>query len=253
MYSTKSVNGIACAVLSIFILSSNISFAAKNANEAASSKSKQELRQKLKNTVIDRLEFFDTKVSKAVKILSERFKINIILKQTPQQKENEAIIDLLLVKKNLYEAIYYLCKSAGLKFKVGKNAVIISYKSKPFTSTSRNAQLVEVEKKINLRAEKKLEKIYFKNVKLTNVGIFPVIKFINRYSKRNDHENLGISVIAGFDMKTARKLPKITMKYANVSMKELLRQLCQDTGLMYKVKSGAIILLPNSTENKKVL
>ena len=71
---------------------------------------------------------------------------------------------------------------------------------------------------------------------------------LNRYGKRNDPDKVGISVIAGFTKKTADGLPKITMKYNNIPMDEILRNLCKNTGLKYKTEEGAVILFSNSTK-----
>ena len=41
----------------------------------------------------------------------------------------KSVVDLVLVKKNLYEAIYFLCKAANLKFRIEKYAVVIAAKN----------------------------------------------------------------------------------------------------------------------------
>lgn len=39
------------------------------------------------------------------------------------------VVDLVLVKRNLYQAIYFLCKAANLKFRIEKYAVVIAAKN----------------------------------------------------------------------------------------------------------------------------
>ena len=91
----------------------------------------------------------------------------------------------------------------------------------------------------------RLEKIIIPDIVFNDADIFSVIRFLNRLSKRYDPDKTGVSVIAGFDMKTNKNLPKITMKYTKVSMKEILQRLCQTAGLKYKIEKNAVILLPD--------
>jgi tetratricopeptide (TPR) repeat protein len=41
----------------------------------------------------------------------------------------KSVVDLVLVKRNLYQAIYFLCKAANLKFRIEKYAVVIAAKN----------------------------------------------------------------------------------------------------------------------------
>jgi len=88
----------------------------------------------------------------------------------------------------------------------------------------------------------KLERIIFPNIEFDDADIFSVIRFLNRLSKRCDPDKVGISVIAGFDKKTADELLKVTMSFSNIPMSEVLRYLCQNVGLKYKIEEGAVIL-----------
>ncbi len=44
----------------------------------------------------------------------------------------KSVVDLVLVKKNLYQAIYFLCKAANLKFRIEKYAVVIAARNIAF-------------------------------------------------------------------------------------------------------------------------
>ena len=88
----------------------------------------------------------------------------------------------------------------------------------------------------------KLERIVFPNIEFDDADIFSVIRFLNRLSKRCDPDKVGISVIAGFDKQTADELMKVTMSFSNIPMSEVLRYLCQNVGLKYKIEEGAVIL-----------
>jgi Flp pilus assembly secretin CpaC/tetratricopeptide (TPR) repeat protein len=88
----------------------------------------------------------------------------------------------------------------------------------------------------------KLERIVFPNIEFDDADIFSVIRFLNRLSKRCDPDKVGVSVIAGFDKSTADQLLKVTMSFSNIPMSEVLRYLCQNVGLKYKIEEGAVIL-----------
>jgi general secretion pathway protein D len=99
-----------------------------------------------------------------------------------------------------------------------------------------------VERNIASSAYARLERIVFPNIEFEDADIFSVIRFLNRLSKRCDPDKVGISVIAGFDKKTADELLKVTMSFSNIPMSEVLRYLCQNVGLKYKIEEGAVIL-----------
>ena len=105
------------------------------------------------------------------------------------------------------------------------------------TTTTRT-----VERNIASSTYAKLERIIFPNIEFDDADIFSVIRFLNRLSKRCDPDKIGISVIAGFDKKTADELLKVTMSFSNIPMSEVLRYLCQNVGLKYKIEEGAVIL-----------
>ncbi|MDD5726977.1 MAG: hypothetical protein PHV59_00295 [Victivallales bacterium] len=94
----------------------------------------------------------------------------------------------------------------------------------------------------------KLERIIFPNIEFEDADIFSVIRFLNRLSKRCDPDKVGVSVIAGFDKHTADELLKVTMSFSNIPMSEVLRYLCQNIGLKYKIEEGAVILGVNVDE-----
>jgi beta-lactamase regulating signal transducer with metallopeptidase domain len=249
--TTKLTISILCVLVIVFVGGISVAFAeGKNSNK--SENSKQDIRKKLKETKIDSIHFKNMKISDAVKMLSEKYGINIILNLTPQEREKEPKVDLVLKKKNLYQVVYYLCKAAKFKFRIGKNEIFMQSSSFPkkIESKQQKEKRILLKKKRVALTEKKLKKIIFPNIEFKNDSIFSVIRFLNRLSKRCDPDKVGISVIAGFSIKTADELPKVTMSFKNISMSDILRHLCQDTGLKYKVEEGAVILLGTNAVKK---
>jgi general secretion pathway protein D len=107
---------------------------------------------------------------------------------------------------------------------------------------STTSSTMTVQRNIASSTYAKLERIIFPNIEFDDADIFSVIRFLNRLSKRCDPDKVGISVIAGFDKSTADELLKVTMSFSNIPMSEVLRYLCQNVGLKYKIEEGAVIL-----------
>jgi hypothetical protein len=251
MFTTaKRAMRLLSVLIIIFIGGNSVLFAESEKPED----SKADIRKKLRETVIDYLEFNDIKVSEAVKRLSEEYEIKIILKL--DKKGEEPTVGLALEKRNLYQVIYFLCKSAKLRFRVEKYAVVIQ--RDPFPEIPETGEEIQREKerdlltqKNTLLTEQRLEKIIFPEIEFYGDHIFTVIRYLNRYSKRNDPDEKSIIVIAGFDKETADELPGISMEYSNISMKEILLRLCQSAKLKYKTQENVVILL--TSENRKGL
>ena len=216
----------------------------------------QDIRKKLKETMVDSFSIKEMKISKAVRILRKKYGINIFIRLTPQEWKKEPVVNLEQKNKSLYQVIYFLCKAANLKFRIEKYAVVILSGPLPKTKEEIQREKIRMKKlsvlkiKSNALTKKRLKKIIFPKVEFKNANIFTVIRYLNRYSKRNDPDKKGIRVIAGFDMKTAKLLPKITMKFRNISMQETLHYLYNLTALDYKIEEGAVILFFDS--NKKI-
>ncbi|MDD5596605.1 MAG: hypothetical protein PHV82_01590 [Victivallaceae bacterium] len=94
----------------------------------------------------------------------------------------------------------------------------------------------------------KLERIIFPNIEFDDADIFSVCRFLSRLSKRCDPDKVGVNVMGAFDKSTADQLFKVTMSFSNIPMSEVLRYLCQNVGLKYKIEEGVVILGTNVDE-----
>jgi len=85
------------------------------------------MKQKLESIIVPGFNIESAKVKIAVRFLRKLGKypdgseVNIIVKGNAANK----IVNLSVAKKSLYETISILCKNAGLKFNVEKDAVVI--------------------------------------------------------------------------------------------------------------------------------
>ena len=93
------------------------------------------IEQKLKSIIIPSLDLESTTVKTAVQFLNRLGKrydpngvgVNIILMVSDSDLKKS--VDLVLKKKSLYDAIYFLCKASGLRFRIQKNIVLIADKT----------------------------------------------------------------------------------------------------------------------------
>lgn len=88
----------------------------------------------------------------------------------------------------------------------------------------------------------KMENVIFPVIEFDDADIYSVIRYLNRNSKRYDPAGEGIGIVAGFSKETAAKLPKITMSLSKIPMSEVVRYICQATGLKYKSDAGVVII-----------
>ena len=92
------------------------------------------------------------------------------------------------------------------------------------------------------------ERIVFPSVEFDEADVLSVIRFLNNRSKVYDPDKEGINIVAGFDKAVADRLNKVTMSFSRIPMSEVLRYLCQDVGLKYKVDDGSIFIGPTVDE-----
>ena len=224
-----------------------LSEASENTKPAAEPKEEDNdtvLYKKLKSIIIPRFDFEDVTVKTVVRHLQEQSKkldpdgvgVNIILTASDSALKKPFSL-VMAKKKSLYDAIYFLCKLNGLKFRVERGVVVIADSTAPW----KGATLPE--EKSNTATAKKLKSIIFPNIEFSDAHIFSVIRFLNRLGKRADRDKVGVPVVADFDKGTTDKLPKISMKGSNMPMDAILRYLCKKTGLDYKIEQGAVILV----------
>jgi|GEM_PF-4117202 hypothetical protein len=89
----------------------------------------------------------------------------------------------------------------------------------------------------------RMESIIFPNVEFEDADLFSVVRYLNRAGKRYDPAKTGVGiVVAGLTKETAGKLPKITMHLSKIPMSEVMRYVCQCTGLKFKVDDGVVII-----------
>ena len=89
----------------------------------------------------------------------------------------------------------------------------------------------------------KMEAIIFPSVEFEDADLFSVVRYLNRGSKRYDPSKAGVGiVIAGITKEDAGRLPKITMHLSKIPMSEVLRYVCQSTGLKFKIDEGVIVI-----------
>lgn len=88
----------------------------------------------------------------------------------------------------------------------------------------------------------KMQNIIFPKVEFEDVDINSVIRQLNRMSKRYDPDKQGVSIVSGLSKGLADMTPKITMSFDNMPMSEVIRYICQGSGLKYRIADNAVIM-----------
>ncbi|MBS1368593.1 MAG: hypothetical protein HPZ91_01440 [Lentisphaeria bacterium] len=94
----------------------------------------------------------------------------------------------------------------------------------------------------------KMERIVFPRIEFEDMNVKSVLSYLNDRSKIYDPDKEGVSITAGFDNQTADRLGKVTMSLARIPMSEVIRYVCQNTGLKYRVDPSGVIVGPNVDE-----
>ncbi|MEI3001185.1 MAG: hypothetical protein V8T86_09855 [Victivallis sp.] len=94
----------------------------------------------------------------------------------------------------------------------------------------------------------KMERIVFPRIEFDDMNVKSVLSYLNDRSKLYDPDKEGVSITAGFDTATAERLGRVTMSLSRIPMSEVIRYVCQDTGLKYRVDPSGVIVGPNVDE-----
>jgi len=93
----------------------------------------------------------------------------------------------------------------------------------------------------------KLEQIVIPSFKLEDSDILSAIRLLNRLSKNFDPDGQGVSINSGFNDETAQHIGRINVSaIAPMSLLEVIKFICEDTGLAYRIDStsNSIIIGP---------
>lgn len=94
----------------------------------------------------------------------------------------------------------------------------------------------------------KMERIVFPRIEFEDMNVKSVLSYLNDRSKLYDPDKEGVSIMFGFDNQTADKLGKVTMSLSRIPMSEVIRYVCKDTGLKYRIDPSGVIVGPNVDE-----
>jgi len=106
----------------------------------------------------------------------------------------------------------------------------------------------------SLRA--KIEKITIEKIDLQDVKLSDAINIIKDLCKKADPEGKGISIscISPKDDKgkTFDPVVKNEINLANIPLKDLLRYICDETGMNYKIESFSVVIYPKNMTTDKM-
>ncbi len=94
----------------------------------------------------------------------------------------------------------------------------------------------------------KMERIVFPRIEFENMDVKSVLSYLNDRSKIYDPDKEGVNISYGFGNQTPDSFQRITMSLSHIPLSEVIRYVCQNTGLKYRVDPTGVFIGPNVDE-----
>ena len=88
----------------------------------------------------------------------------------------------------------------------------------------------------------KLNKIVFDQIEFDEASINAVVNHLKARSKQLDPDGVGVSLFLRLSDEMQKADPRVTMSFDQMPMAEVLKYLCQGTGLKYRVEEQAVLI-----------
>ncbi|MBN1863737.1 MAG: hypothetical protein JW808_02425, partial [Victivallales bacterium] len=88
----------------------------------------------------------------------------------------------------------------------------------------------------------KLNSIIMGSINFTDVPIQSVVRFLSAESKRLDSTGEGVNIALGMSDQELLDVPAVNMVLDNLPLREVIRYLCQSTGLRYRVEERVLTI-----------
>ena len=97
----------------------------------------------------------------------------------------------------------------------------------------------------------RMERIVFPTIEIDDADIMSVIRLLNKFSKIYDPDKIGVAISTGITADEVRAMGergRVTINFSRIPMSEVLRYICQDTGLKYRVEANGVFIGPEVDE-----
>ena len=204
------------------------------------------------NRSIPRLKFNDESIRYFFKVLGEESiradpeYICPLIYRTKEYREDPLhnFMSLDLEDLTMGEIIHTVCKYKGLHYKIEKHAVIV-YHPSALTKAERAPRTINLGKKViplsmkNSKIEQQLEKIIIPKVRFEDRDAAFIIDFIKRTSRDLSDDQIGINILS-----MIKPNLKVNLDRDNVSVKEVLKNICKQLNVKYHLEANTVILEP---------
>ena len=159
-------------------------------------------------------------------------------------------VDAIALLNKIYRQLY----SYGLARHEADTAGMVAYSdwswAEPvFSATLSQGPSDSIQKQAsNQGVYAKMERIVFPTIAFDDADIMAVIRFLNNRSKTFDPDKEGVNIATGMNSKTIEQLGRVTMNFTRIPMSEVLRYICQDTGLKYRIDGDNVFIGPEVDE-----
>lgn len=226
-----------------------LSISKKQAMAAAETSQEQKnLQKKIDSLIVDKMKFADTTVQSIVNWIRMRSKeldakgggISILLKINPLNTESIPLVTMDFENISMGEIIRYVCLNCKLKYKIEDYVVIITDddpgKDKP-VATAANKDL-----------QKKLSTLIIDNLVFEDLPVSGCFNLIVAKSRELDPEKTGVNIFMNVSKQSMEK--PLTMDVSKIPVESLIKNICQATGLEYRIEKYAIMIFDKEPPKK---
>jgi len=99
--------------------------------------------------------------------------------------------------------------------------------------------------------QKKLDSLIIDRMEFVDTPVQPIVNWIRMRSKELDPKGGGINILLKINPQNAESIPLITMDFKNISIGEIIRYVCLNCKLKYKIEDYVVIITDDDSMKDK--
>jgi len=97
--------------------------------------------------------------------------------------------------------------------------------------------------------QNKLESLKFETITFEDTEIETVITYLKNESKKIDPDGEGVNFVVKVSPQVKKDDIKVNLSLLNISMSDVLRYVCQTTGLQYRIQDNTVLIGTHDLED----
>lgn len=191
---------------------------------------------------IDEIDLKGATLSETIKFLRKKAmgKVNFVL----QANQTEIPIELHLYDVGIYDAVRYVCMSAGIKYKIVDNTIIVGGNLEKYPGP----ELPDKKGDADSTMLQRLHSIKIPSINFSDSDMQTCVEYLRFSSKKYDGKKQGVNFVLLPDM---QNMSGLTLLLDDVSLYDAVKYLSTSANLDLRIESGAVVFLPKENKEKK--